>query len=46
MENRAALIGAAATINSSPGKGCCIKVTLNPLEQLLNPNGYHPDRFS
>jgi signal transduction histidine kinase len=45
MENRAALIGAAATINSSPGKGCCIKVTLNPLEQLLKPNGYHPDRF-
>jgi signal transduction histidine kinase len=46
MENRAALIGAAATINSSPGNGCCIKVSLNPLEQLLNPNGYHPNRFS
>jgi signal transduction histidine kinase len=45
MENRAILIGAVATINSSPGKGCCIKVTLNPLEQRLYTDGYHPDRF-
>ena len=46
MENRAALIGATATFDSSPGNGCCINVRLNPLEQLLNPNGYHPDRVS
>jgi signal transduction histidine kinase len=46
MENRANLIGAVATIDSSPGKGCCIKVTLNPLEQRLYTDGYHPDRFS
>jgi signal transduction histidine kinase len=30
MENRAALIGGMATIDSSPGKGCCIKVSLDP----------------
>jgi signal transduction histidine kinase len=45
MENRATLIGAASTIDSSPGKGCFIKVTLNPLEQGLYADGYHPDRF-
>jgi signal transduction histidine kinase len=45
MENRATLIGAVATIDSSPGKGCCIKVTLNPLEQRLYTDGYHPDRL-
>lgn len=39
MENRAALIGAVATIESSPGKGCCIKVTLNPLEQQVYADG-------
>jgi len=46
IENRATLIGAMATINSSPGKGCCIKVSLNPLEQKIYADGYHPDRFS
>ncbi len=46
IENRATLIGAMATIDSSPGKGCCIKVSLNPLEQQLYADGYHPDRFS
>ena len=45
MESRAALIGAVAVIDSSPGKGCCIKVTLNPLEQRLYTDGYHPDRL-
>jgi signal transduction histidine kinase len=35
IENRAALIGAAATIDSSPGNGCCINVTLNPSEQHI-----------
>jgi len=35
IENRAALIGGTATIDSSPGKGCTIKVVLNPLKQQL-----------
>jgi signal transduction histidine kinase len=35
IENRAALIGGTATINSSPGKGCNIKVVLNPSKQPL-----------
>jgi signal transduction histidine kinase len=35
MNNRAALIGAVTSIESSPGKGCCIKVTLDPFEQQL-----------
>jgi signal transduction histidine kinase len=35
IENRAALIGGTATIDSSPGKGCNIKVALNPLKQQL-----------
>jgi len=35
IENRAALIGGTATIDSSPGKGCAIKVVLNPLKQQL-----------
>jgi len=35
IENRASLIGGTATINSSPGKGCNIKVALNPLKQQL-----------
>jgi signal transduction histidine kinase len=32
MANRAALIGGVATIESSPGNGCSIKVSLNPLQ--------------
>jgi signal transduction histidine kinase len=43
MENRAILIGAVATIESSPGKGCCIKVTLNPLEQQIYADGNYPN---
>jgi signal transduction histidine kinase len=35
MNNRAALIGAVTSIESSPGKGCCIKVILDPFEQQL-----------
>lgn len=35
IENRASLIGGTATIDSHPGKGCCIKVVLNPLKQQL-----------
>jgi len=44
MESRATLIGATATIDSSPGKGCCVKVTLNPLEEQLYTDGNHPNR--
>ena len=35
IENRAALIGGTATIDSAPGKGCNIKVALNPLKHQL-----------
>lgn len=35
IENRAAMIGGTATIDSSPGNGCNIKVGLNPLKQQL-----------
>jgi signal transduction histidine kinase len=38
-------IGAAATLQSSPGKGCIIKVNLNPIKQL-NINGSHSDSIS
>ncbi|MGN8068127.1 sensor histidine kinase [Mucilaginibacter sp. SG564] len=37
--NRAALIGAEATINSSPGNGCSINLSLNPLIQETYVNG-------
>ena len=47
MENRAALIGGKAIIDSAPGKGCCVKVSLNPLkQQLYTDGGPHPNRFS
>jgi signal transduction histidine kinase len=46
MENRASLIGAVAIINSEPGNGCSIKISLNPLEQRLYADGNHQDRFS
>jgi signal transduction histidine kinase len=46
MENRAALIGAAATITSTPGQGCYIQISLNPLEQHLYTDGNYPDSFS
>ncbi|MBB5397381.1 sensor histidine kinase [Mucilaginibacter sp. AK015] len=40
--NRAALIGAAAVIDSAPGKGCCIKISIDPLTQHTHANGdYH-----
>jgi len=45
MANRAALVGGVATIESSPGNGCTIKVSLNPL-QLQQFNDVTPaDRF-
>jgi signal transduction histidine kinase len=34
MENRAALIGATATLESALGEGCVIKVNLDPFKQL------------
>jgi signal transduction histidine kinase len=40
MESRAALIGAEATLESSPGDGCVIKINLNPFKQL-NIDGTH-----
>jgi signal transduction histidine kinase len=39
--NRAALIGADAVIDSSPGKGCFIKITIDPLTQYTHANGNH-----
>jgi len=39
IENRAALIGAVASINSAPGKGCRIKIHLNPLIKDQYPDG-------
>jgi len=39
IENRAALIGASAIINSSPGNGCSINLSLNPLVQETYVNG-------
>lgn len=47
MENRASLIGGIATIDSYPGKGCSVKVTLNPFkQQFYADGGTHPDLFS
>jgi signal transduction histidine kinase len=41
MVNRAALIGADAVIDSAPGKGCCIKITIDPLTQYTHANRNH-----
>jgi signal transduction histidine kinase len=41
MTNRAGLIGAEAVINSSPKKGCSIKLSLNPQVQEIYANGTH-----
>jgi signal transduction histidine kinase len=46
LENSTSLIGAEAAINGPAGKGCSIKVSLNPLEQRLYTDGYHPNRSS
>jgi len=46
MENRAAMMGAVATIYSSPGKGCSINVTLNPNELQLYADGNPPNSLS
>ncbi len=44
IKNRAVLIGAVAIINSAPGKGCYIKVSLNLLKERLYADGNHTDR--
>jgi signal transduction histidine kinase len=46
IESRAALIGAVATINSSPGNGCTISLQLNHLIPQTDVIGCHPDRIS
>ena len=47
IKNRAALIGGAATIESSPGKGCCIKITLKDFKKQFYTDGAtRPDRLS
>jgi len=43
IRNRAALIGAVATIDSAPNKGCSIKVTLNPLTQYIYADANYPN---
>jgi signal transduction histidine kinase len=44
IETRAALIGGTVSINSKPGSGCSIAVSLNSLNNL-NPDGTHSDSF-
>jgi signal transduction histidine kinase len=46
MSNRAALIGGNAVIESAPGKGCRISVSLNPFKQPYTDGGPHPNSFS
>jgi hypothetical protein len=47
IENRATLIGGQAIIQSAPGKGCSVEITLNPQKLQFHPNGgTHPDSSS
>ncbi|WP_426669758.1 sensor histidine kinase [Mucilaginibacter sp. McL0603] len=47
IENRASLIGGTANIVSAPHKGCCTKISLDPLKtQFYTDGGTHPDRIS
>jgi signal transduction histidine kinase len=46
IENRATVIGAVATIDSSPGNGCSVSVALNLLQKRIYIDGSHPDRVS
>lgn len=46
MENRAALIGGKATIESAPGNGCRINISLNSFKQHNTDGGPHPNSFS
>ncbi|MBE9586578.1 sensor histidine kinase [Mucilaginibacter sp. JRF] len=43
MESRAAIIGGSAKINSQPGSGCSIKISLDPLAEQKYVNRNHPD---
>ncbi|MEO6150027.1 MAG: sensor histidine kinase [Mucilaginibacter sp.] len=43
MDNRAALIGGSATIDSLPGEGCCIKISLDPITRENYANGNYPN---
>jgi signal transduction histidine kinase len=46
IENRASLIGGTANIVSAPDKGCCTKISLNPLKtHFYTDGGTHPDRI-
>lgn len=45
IENRASLIGATASIQSAPGKGCTITILLDHTPQS-HVNGSYPDRIS
>jgi signal transduction histidine kinase len=44
IETRAALIGGNVIINSAPGNGCSVTVSLNSLHNL-DPDGTHSDSF-
>lgn len=46
IENRAALVGADVIIASSPGKGCQIKLSFNPLVQQIYAKGTHSNSLS
>jgi signal transduction histidine kinase len=47
IENRASLIGGTANIVSAPDKGCCTKISLNPLKtHFYTDGGTHPNRTS
>jgi signal transduction histidine kinase len=46
IENRAALVGATVSIDSSPGKGCRIKLSFNPLVQQIYAKGTHSNSLS
>ena len=46
IENRAAMIGGKATIDSAPGKGCRVCVELYPLKQFNSNGATHSNSFS
>lgn len=46
MVNRAQMIGGSATIESAPGAGCRINVTLNPFKQFYFDGVSHHHSFS
>jgi len=46
MENRAAMMGAETALYSSPGKGCSLRITLNPNKKQLYADGNPPNSIS